>query len=137
MKHLVCAHLIGLAALLVSQSTFAQAFGEYGRAVGGIPRGGVSAPQGPGGTSSGSVGGGVGDLGGKGLPTRLVVASKDASLFPRQDEESEKVASLREGENLTPLVQSEGASQWYMVKTQNGLVGWVKSTDVRQEPQKK
>lgn len=137
MKQLPSTYLIGLAALLVSQTAFAQAFGEYGRAVGGIPRGGVSAPRAPGGAGPGSGGGGVGDLGGKGLPTRLVVASKDASLFPRQDEESEKVASLREGENLTPLVQSEGASQWYMVKTQNGLVGWVKSTDVRQDSQKK
>jgi hypothetical protein len=71
------------------------------------------------------------------LPARLVVAAKDAGLFPRQDEESERIVGLSEGESLVPLVQSEGGSQWFMVKTQKGLVGWIKSADVKQEVQKK
>jgi hypothetical protein len=131
-------YLVGLTVLLVSQTVFAQAFGEYGRAVGSVPRGGTTGPRAPSGGGQGNVGGGgVGDLGGRGLPARLVVATKDASLFPRQDEESERIAQLPQGEKLSPLVQSEGASHWYMVKTEKGLVGWVKSADVRPEPQKK
>ena len=118
---------------------FAQAFGEYGRAVGSVPRGkGVTGSGPAGGGSRGSVGsGGVGDLGGRAMPVRLVVAANSAGLFSRQDEESEKITQLSEGEALVPMVQSEGGSQWYMVKTQKGLVGWVKSADVRQEKAKK
>ena len=119
---------------LGASSAFAQAFGEYGRAVGNVPHGkGI--------TGSGSSGGGrgnggigsVGDLGGRTLPTRLVVIAKNAGLFPRQDEESEKITQLLEGENLKPMVQSEGSNQWYMVRTEKGLVGWVKSVDVSRE----
>jgi hypothetical protein len=125
--------------LFCSSLVFAQAFGEYGRAVGSVPHGrGVTGSGPSGGGSHGNVsGGGVGDLGGRGLPVRLVVAAKNAGLFPRQDDESEKLAQLTEGENLVPMVQSEGTNQWYMVKTQKGLVGWVKSVDVRQEKAKK
>jgi hypothetical protein len=57
----------------------------------------------------------------------------NAGLFPRQDEQSEKIAQLSLGESLLPMVQSEGGSIWYMVKTPAGLVGWVKSSDVRAE----
>ena len=114
---------------------FAQAFGEYGRAVGSIPHGRGVAGSGPsvGGGHGNVSGGGVGDLGGRALPVRLVVTAKIAGLFPRQDDESEKIAQLTEGENLVPMVQSEGGNTWYMVKTQKGLTGWVKSVDVRQE----
>ena len=68
---------------------------------------------------------------------RLVVASPNADLFPRQDAESEKITQLSPGESLVLMVQSEGSNPWYMVKTQNGLVGWVKSVDVKQENAKK
>ena len=117
----------------------AQAFGEYGRAVGSVPHGrGVTGP-GPSSVSpQGSASGpGVGDLGGRAMPLRLVVTAKNASLFARQDEEGEKIAQLLEGENLVPMVQSEGGRQWYMVRTQKGLVGWIKSEDVRGEHTKK
>jgi hypothetical protein len=67
----------------------------------------------------------------------LVVAAKSASLFPRQDDESEKIAQLTEGEHLIPLVESEGSVRWYMVRTEKGLVGWVKSGDVKQEKSKR
>jgi hypothetical protein len=125
--------------LLIPPPVFAQAFGEYGRAVGSVPHGKGITGSGPsGGGGHGSVsGGGVGDLGGHALPVRLVVAAKNAGLFPRQDDESEKIAQLTEGDNLVPMVQSEGANPWYMVRTQKGLVGWVKSVDVRQEKAKK
>ncbi len=130
-----------LIASLVFSSTlvFAQAFGEYGRTLGGIPHGqGVAGPRAPGGVGQGGSGnGGVGDVGGRGLPTRLVVASKVAGLYPRQDDESEKLDQLSEGETLVPMVQSSGGNDWFMVKTQKGAVGWVKSSDVREEKVKK
>jgi hypothetical protein len=140
MKKVATMYLISLTMLMASRDAFAQAFGEYGRAVGSVPRGGSvgAGPRAPGGGTQGRIGsGGVGDVGGRGLPTRLVVAAKDAGLFPRQDEESERIVGLSEGESLVPMVQSEGGSQWFMVKTQKGLVGWVKSADVKQEAQKK
>ena len=117
----------------------AQGFGEYGRAVGSVPRGGpgITGSRSAAGITGGSSVGGVGDVGGRGLPTRLIVAAKEAALYPRQDEESEKVAQLAQGESLTPMVQSAGGSEWYMVKTQKGMIGWVKSTDVREDVVKK
>jgi hypothetical protein len=65
------------------------------------------------------------------------VTAKNAGLFPRQDEESKKIAQLDKGESLVPMVRSEGGSEWYMVKTPIGLVGWVKSSDVGSETTKK
>lgn len=121
--------------LLSTTLAFAQAFGEYGRAVGSIPHGrSIGGSRASGGVTQGNVGsGGVGDIGGRKLPARLVVSVKSASLFPRQDEESEKIVQLAQGVMLVPMVQSEGGSDWYMVKTPKGLVGWIKSSDVRPE----
>ena len=139
MQKAIASCVVGCALLILPESGWAQGFGEYGRAVGSIPRGPVSNPGGPGGSSSGRVDGpGVGELRVRGLPTRLIVASKEAGLFPRQDDELERIAQLVEGEKLVPLVQSEGSSHWYIVKTERGAIGWVKSSDVKQEaPSKK
>jgi hypothetical protein len=120
-------------------SVHAQSFGEYGRTLGSVPHGkGITGSRAPGGVTQGGTGsGGVGDVGGRALPSRLVVATKDAGLYPRQDDESERLALLDQGEAITPMVQSAGYTEWYMVKTQKGLVGWVKATDVREEKVKK
>ena len=133
---LLFAIIVGLA---VCRGGFAQAFGDYGRTLGGIPQGqGVTGPRAPGGvTQGGSGNSGVGDVGGRGLPTRLVVAAKSAGLYQRQDDEGEKIDLLSEGETLVPMVQSSGGNEWFMVKTQKGAVGWVKSADVREEKVKK
>lgn len=130
---------IATAQIFSASLVFAQAFGEYGRAVGSVPHGtGITGSRTPGGVTQGGVaGGGVGDVGGRGLPTRLVVATKDAGLYPRQDEESEKLIQLAQGDTLTPMIQSAGGSEWYMVKTQKGVVGWIRSIDVREEKIKK
>lgn len=130
---------IAIAQIVSASLVFAQGFGEYGRAVGSVPQGRGITGSGPsGGFNQGNSasGGGVGDVGGRAMPVRLVVAGKNAGLYPRQDDESERITQLSEGENLVPMIQSEGGSQWFMVKTQKGLVGWVKSADVRQESKK-
>lgn len=126
-------------ALAVSQGAFAQAFGDYGRTLGGIPHGqGVTGPRAPGGvTQGGSGNSGIGDVGGRGLPTRLVVSAKVAGLYPRQDDEAEILDQLSEGETLVPMVQSSGGNDWFMVKTAKGAIGWVKSADVREVKVKK
>ncbi|HYA27236.1 MAG TPA: hypothetical protein VEI95_00355 [Acidobacteriota bacterium] len=117
---------------------FAQAFGDYGRTLGGIPHGGISAPRAPGSVNQGSSNsGGVGDVGGRGLPSRLVVAAKTAGLYPRQDDEAEKMDQLSQGEMLVPMVQSSGGNDWFMVKTTKGVIGWIKAADVRAESVKK
>jgi len=122
--------------LSLTAAAFPQGIGEYGRSVGSLPQG--IGPRAPGTTpQSGSGSGGVGEATGKALPLRLVVAVKDAGLYPKQDDESEKVAELLQGESLTPMVQSSGGNDWYMVKTQKGMIGWVKSSDVREEKAKK
>lgn len=124
--------------LFTANGAFAQAFGEYGRTLGGMPYGGITAPRAPGGGTQGATGnGGVGDVGGRGLPARLVVVVESAGLYPRQDDESERLAYLSQGEGLVPMVKSTGGNDWYMVKTQKGLIGWVKSADVKEELLKK
>lgn len=135
-------YIIGLTALLIPTVVFAQAFGEYGRAVGSIPHGqgitGITGGKTPGGVSQGNVSGsGVGEVGGRGLPVRLVVVSQNTGLYPRQDGEAEKIAQLTQGEFLVPMVQAAGGSEWFMVKTQKGLVGWVMGAAVRDEKAKK
>jgi len=120
---------------------FAQGIGEYGRTVGSVPNGKtITGPKLPGsGSQGGKAGAGatLGAVNAQPLPTRLVVITPVATLYPRQDDETEAVSQLNQGEPLIPMVQAVGGSEWYMVKTQGGLVGWVKSIDVRQESVKK
>jgi len=139
MKNSIWIISMWLSLSVIPAVAYGQAFGEYGRSVGSIPHGrGITGSRTPGGVTQGNVGsGGVGDVSGRKLPVRLVVTAESAGLFPRQDEESEKIVQLAEGESLVPMVQSEGGSSWYMVKTPTGLVGWVKSSDVRPEKIKK
>jgi hypothetical protein len=35
------------------------------------------------------------------------------------------------------MVQSAGGNDWFMVKTAKGVIGWVKSIDVKEEKLKK
>jgi hypothetical protein len=60
----------------------------------------------------------------------LTVREPSASLYSRQEPDSDKIATLQKGELLTPLAEAVGQQTWYMVKTQHGLVGWVRSIDV-------
>ena len=126
--------LYSAAALVAPQMASSQAFGEYGRTLGSLPRGPAAVPRssGPGGPATIDQGG-IGELGGRALPARLIVITSEAGLFSRQDSEVEKIAGLVRGEKLIPLIQSEGSISWYMVKTEKGAIGWVKASDVKQE----
>jgi len=139
MKNQLIVNLSAMVISFTSGTALSQAFGEYGRAVGSVPHGqGITGSRSPGGVTQGNAGsGGVGDIGGRALPARLVVAAKSAALFPRQDDESDAIANLPRGESLVPMVQTAGGSAWYMVKTQKGLVGWIRGVDVREAKPKK
>ena len=54
----------------------------------------------------------MGEVGGRGLPVRLVVVSQNTGLYPRQDGEAEEIAQLTQGEFLVPMVQAAGGSDW-------------------------
>jgi hypothetical protein len=137
MKHKLLMILFAVTYLGSASWVFAQAFGDYGRTLGGIPNT-LPGPRASGGVTQGGTGnGGVGDVGGTKFPTRLVVAAKSAGLYPRQDDEAEKIDQLAQGEPLVPMVQSSGGNDWFMVKTQRGVIGWVKSADVKEEIVKK
>ena len=144
MKHTMVA--VGFVACYFQASlprVSAQAFGEYGRAVGGAAqRQGTSVsktarPSAPSRRVSGAFNG-VGDLGVQPLPKRVVVAANGASLYPNQDDEAQKIEDLSQGVILIPVMYAtSGSSGWYMVKTEKGTTGWVKSIDVREELAKK
>ena len=139
MKKFATGVLPSLCLCLLPTVVLAQGFFEYGRAVGSVPHGqGITGSKATGGAvHGGGTAGGIGDVGGRALPARLVVSTKTTGLYPRQDEETEKIAQLSQGEALSPMVQSAGNNSWYMVKTSKGLVGWVKGIDVREETTKK
>ena len=63
-------------------------------------------------------------------PPVLTVRESGASLYSRQEPDSDKIATLQKGEMLAPLAEAVGQQTWYMVKTQRGLFGWVRSADV-------
>jgi hypothetical protein len=60
----------------------------------------------------------------------LTVVESGAALYSRQELDSDKISILKKGERLAPLAEAVGQQTWYMVKTQHGLVGWVRSIDV-------
>lgn len=126
-----------LMAVLTPDELSAQAIGEYGRTMGGVGQrqGSVNqkASRAPSRNTKGKVVVEGVDVGGRPVPVALVVVSRQAALYPRQDDETEKIAELSQGDTLIPMGQSNGGNEWYMVKTQKGLIGWIKSADVRAE----
>ena len=60
----------------------------------------------------------------------LAVRQDGAFLYSRQDEYSDKIATLQKGEALTPLAEAVGKETWYFVQTKQGLSGWVRAADV-------
>jgi hypothetical protein len=131
-----------LMGLLAPYGVMAQGMGEYSRSVqGATERQKGARPQkttasGPRNLKGKNDVPGVGDLGGKPVASKLVVAADEAGLYPRQDDESEKISQLSRGVVLIPVLQSNGGNEWFMVKSPGGKVGWVKAADVREEPGK-
>jgi hypothetical protein len=129
-----------LLVFLAPAELVAQAIGEYGRTVEGTRQKQRASPRASRTSQNAkgkSVVQGVGDVGGRPVPFGLVVVSRQIGLYPRQDDTAEKITELSEGDVLIPLVQSNGGSDWYMVKTQQGVIGWVKAVGVREDIGKK
>ena len=138
MKKLHVLLLGSLISLVLPSWVMAQAIGEYGRSVNGATsrsdRARPGTPGAVGRKGNAGVSQGIAGLDGAALPSRLVVIAEKASLYPRQDEEGEKLAQLVLGDPLVPMMRSaSGSTLWYMVKTANGSMGWIKANDVREE----
>ena len=65
----------------------------------------------------------------------LTVGDSGASLYARQDPESEVIAKFASGEALVPLAQGTERESWYMVRTQQGTIGWVRASEVKASEQ--
>ena len=64
---------------------------------------------------------------------KLRAKSDGISVRSQQDPHSESIGKLAAGEELTPLGKVSGAGEfWYMVKSKNGGVGWVRGGDVEE-----
>jgi hypothetical protein len=71
------------------------------------------------------------------LDSMLFVKSNEANVYTYQDEHSHLVAKLKHGEKLAPLGKAfKDGKTWYMVKAQNGAVGWITVSDVEETPGK-
>ena len=60
----------------------------------------------------------------------LTVRDSGTPLYGQQDRESEPIAKLPKGEVLTPMAESVGEEVWYMVRTKQGQIGWVRAADI-------
>jgi len=63
-------------------------------------------------------------------PATLTARDSGTALYARQDIESEPIMRLQKGEVLTPMMESVGQEIWYMVRTQQGQIGWVRAADI-------
>ena len=68
---------------------------------------------------------------GESHPT-LTVGQSAVYLYATHGGDSETITKLEEGEKLTLLARAVSKGSWYMVKTQKGTVGWVRSSDVKE-----
>ncbi len=67
------------------------------------------------------------------LPRALLVKSKAGSVHVQQDPQSELVAKVERGEELSPLGKAFGGGEgWYMVRTKTGAIGWIKESDLEE-----
>jgi Aspartyl protease len=67
------------------------------------------------------------------VATRLPPSS-DIQLFASPDESSAIVANLTKGDDISPLADTLAGQgiRWYLVRTKNGTVGWMKQNDTEQ-----
>jgi len=55
----------------------------------------------------------------------------EVMVFTAPDEFSQVVETIRDAESLSPLgeMSGPGGAKWFMVKTKNGNLGWIKAAD--------
>ena len=63
-------------------------------------------------------------------PAALTARESGTPLYAQQDLETEPILRLQKGEGLTPMAESVGQEIWYMVRTKQGQIGWVRALDV-------
>ena len=63
-------------------------------------------------------------------PATLTVRDSGTPLYAQQDRETEPITRLQKGETLTPMAESVGQEVWYMVRTKQGQIGWVRAADI-------
>jgi hypothetical protein len=63
-------------------------------------------------------------------PPALTARETGVALYAQQDAETDRIATLEKGETLFPMVEAIGSEIWYMVRTKQGLVGWIRGADV-------
>ena len=59
----------------------------------------------------------------------LSVRESGVFLYSQQDTGSIRLATLQKDEPLTLLAEAVGDQTWYMVRTRQGLLGWVRASD--------
>ena len=124
--------------LFTQQKINGQAITEYGRQTQGVSKGLPSAKPTPLVPSTGGKGAKPTDVRGQfvdipatRMPSKLQVKQSGASLYAQQDEHSQIINKLDQGEKLAPVAKALGGGEtWYMVRTQKGTLGWVRSSDV-------
>ena len=75
--------------------------------------------------------------GAAGAPPALIARETGVAVYAVQDAETDRIATLEKGEALFPMVEAVGAETWYMVRTKQGLIGWVRAADVVADHQAK
>lgn len=67
-------------------------------------------------------------------PRALSVKGSEANLYASPREDAAVMTQLKKGLELTPLAQilGGGGKAWYMVRTAQGVVGWMKPDDVQE-----
>ena len=69
----------------------------------------------------------------KPLPAALRAQRDGVSIRRQQDASSESVGQVDRGAEMVPLGKVSGAGEfWYLVKTRNGEIGWVRGGDVEE-----
>ena len=135
MKWLREAMLVLIVCFVSAEHLPGQAIIEYGK---GLERvspptgGGLKAPgaarRGGGGSQGPSA-----DIPAITLPTTLTVKEDETQVYGQQDEYSARVEKAQKGATLTPMGQATvNGEKWYMVRSQQGTVGWVKAAMVEE-----
>ncbi len=69
---------------------------------------------------------------------RLTVRESGVILYSGQDTDSLQLTTLQKDEPLTLLAEAVGNQTWYMVRTRQGLIGWLRASDaILSEPPKR